>query len=189
MNRNATAIILIVLAIGIYFTFTQNIINQAQIEQAHNVQYTTAITNAENLISLRKQANDQFINIAPSDQARLSQMIPNGTNNIHLIVDLNNLAQKYNFSLSNIKADVVNATNNNNPSNQPVANQASAGTASLAQVKVTFSANASYGDFLNFLLAVESNLRIMDISKIDVKANDTGIYGFQVELRTYWLQS
>jgi len=186
MNRNTTAIILIVLAIGIYFTFTQGIIDQAKTELTTNDQYTTAIANAKTLISLRDKVNNQYINIAPSDLDRLNKMLPDSTNNIHLIVDLNNLAQQFNFSLSNLKADAGSPIN---PDGSSSASPAQSSGPSLSVVRVTFTANASYNDFLNFLSALESNLRVMDISKLTVKANDTNIFEFQVELRTYWLKS
>ncbi len=190
MNRNVTAIILVVLAIGIYFTFTQSIIDAAGIEQGINNQYLEAIKNSETLIQQREKANKDYNSISAQDRDRLNKMIPSATNNIHLIVDLNDLALNvHQFSLKNIKAEVIN-----NPSQQgaPVSSGGVPGliaSTSLAQVKITFAVNATYQQFMEFLRDVQSSLRILDVSRLSVKATDTGVYEFQVELRAYWLKS
>lgn len=193
MNRNLTAVILMILAIGIYFTFTQGMIDGAQAEQAINNQYSVALDHIKELIKVRDDVQVSYRNISSADLERLNKMLPSATNNIHLIVDLNEIATGlHNFELTNVKADVVNT---GTQSGGPVVIQGGPGTpnllasTSLAQVKVTFTAKTTLLQFTGFLTDVQNMLRITDVNHLNIKANDTGIYEFQVELRTYWLKS
>jgi Tfp pilus assembly protein PilO len=189
MNKNITALILIVLAIGIYFTFTQGVIDQARAIYAVNDEYTTAIANAKQLIAVRDQVRSDRNKISLTDQARLNRMLPSAVDNIHLIVDVSNLAQTLNVPLRNLKAELVD-------SNIKEAAPVGAGTSEenlitdlkLSTVRLTFEVTTSYGAFTNFMRSLETSLRIMDITRMNMKASDTGIYEFSVEINTYWLR-
>lgn len=189
MNRNITALILIVLAIGIYFTFTQSQIDTIQVEQATNAKYLEAITNAETLVAQRKKISEDYSNISPAEKDRLERIVPSSTNNIHLIVDLNELALTvHHIQLKDIKAEAINQPQTASLTVVSDASQATS-TAVLSQVKISFTAVASYQQFTNFMRDVQGSLRILDISHLTVKASDTGAYTFQVELKAYWLKS
>lgn len=195
MNRNVTAIILIVLGIGIYFTFTQGQIDLAQSAMTDNKQYTDAIENAKKVVTVREQVEKDMNKISSVDRDRLEKMIPSSVNNIHLIVDMDDLANVgHHFALTNVRAEIVGDTTASTGAPTPVPMQKSIGTplltsSSLSTVKITFSAKTTYTQFMDFLKDLETDLRIMDVSKLSVKASDTGVYEFQVELRTYWLKS
>lgn len=59
---------------------------------------------------------------------------------------------------------------------------------SYQTVTLSFEVSASYNQFLELLKAIESSLRILDITKISVTTNDTNIYDYKVEVKTYWLK-
>ncbi len=197
MNRNATATILIALAIGIYFTFTRGMISQAKTVQAVNAQYTSAIENADQLISVREKILKSYGEISTADKERLEKMIPDTVDNIRLIIDLTSVGVRHGLTLKGIKATA--ATSANRPS-APVTQAASARpgsmmnpsssipTPTLDSVSVSFEVTAPYLEFISFLQDLEANLRIMDISRLSITADDTGQYRFGVELKTYWLR-
>jgi hypothetical protein len=198
MNRNATATILIVLAIGIYFTFTRGLWNEVKAVQQVNNQYTTALTNAEQLIKVREQVLKSYNNLSQDNRVRLDKMIPNTVDNIRLIIDLNSVAVRHGFALSNIKAVTAASTERSaagtgsavSARSRTVQSTQVAGIANptLDTVSVTFGVTAPYLEFISFLQDLEANLRIMDISRLTVSADDTGLYNFQIELKTYWLR-
>jgi hypothetical protein len=193
MNRNGTAIILIVLAIGIYFTVTQSIFNQVKDVQKVNSQYLTAISNAEQLISVREKVLKAYNGLSQDDRDRLDKMIPNTVDNIRLIIDLNSVALSHGFALKNVKAvaaasktpaagtAIVRA-----PGTTPATGGIS--TPTLDTVTVTFGVETGYLEFISFLQDLEANLRIMDVSRLSMKAAEGGRYSFEVELKTYWLR-
>jgi Tfp pilus assembly protein PilO len=195
MNRNITATILIVLAIGLYMTVTRSQVAVVQGIRAQNLEYTTAISNAERLIKVRDRVLKDYNNIREEDRQRLDKMIPNTVDNIRLIIDMNSIGLKHGFSLRNIKANASKGEKTNVAVSSPAqrsttrsSNSSSIPTPTLDTVSVSFSVTATYQQFINFMRDLESNLRIMDLTKLTLTANDNGMYDFGVELRTYWLR-
>ena len=199
MNRNVTATILIILAIGIYFTVTEGMWTDTNSWQATNDQYTKAIGDATKLLALRDKANEQMKNISSTDQENLDKMLPNTVDNIRLIIDLNSVAMKHGFALKNIKAGVTGGANKVTSKTQkapvPVTGASSVANAAttipvptLDTVTVSFGVTAPYLQFRSFLQDLEADLRIIDLSHLSISANDSGTYDFNVEMKTYWLR-
>ena len=189
MNRNLTAFILIVLSGALYFTYTSGLWQQAQAVKAVNDQYSSAIDNAQKLISVRDQVLKDYNNISALDRDNLNKMLPNTVDNIRLIIDLNNVALKHGFSLKNITANTKDAAGNPSaPSMVQTAQTGGISIPTLDTVTVSFNVTAPYLQFISFMQDLEANLRIMDVSHLTVTANDTGTYDFSVQLTTYWLR-
>ena len=187
MNRNITAVILIILAIGVYITVTKDMVQKAQDIKAINTQYETALKNADTLIRTRDHVRDNYNQLSDADKTNLTKMIPPGVDNIRLIIDMNSIAFKHGFSLRNIKASAAPAATKSGftagtQSSSPIA------IPTLDTISVTFSVTASYQQFVSFLQDLESNLRIMDLTHLTVAAGEGSNYDFGVELKTYWLR-
>ncbi|MBP6858346.1 MAG: hypothetical protein KBC33_00755 [Candidatus Pacebacteria bacterium] len=199
MNRNVTATILIVLAIGIYVTFTRAKLAEVKAVRQVNDQYLAAIDNADKLVEVRKKVLDSYNAISDDDRERLDKMIPNTVDNIRLIIDLNGIANDRGLSLRNVKAVAASAAKQGSSggvTSQPaIAGGGAAAprsttipTPTLDTVAVSFSVTASYQQFIDLLRDLEGNLRIMDVSRLTVSAGQNGMYDFGVELKTYWLR-
>lgn len=198
MNRNITAIILIVLAIGIYATFTNGKLAEVNDVRAVNAQYISAIASADKLVKVRDSVLKDYNALAAEDRTRIDKMIPNTVDNIRLIIDLNSVALRHGFSLRNIRATA--STNSSKQASAPsvqIANTGTGGpngmnssipTPTLDIVSVSFSVTAPYQQFIDLLHDLEANLRIMDVTHLTVSSNATGSYDFGVELKTYWLR-
>ncbi len=198
MNRNITATILIVLAAGIYFTVTQNMLTEAKAVQKVNAQYSAAIDSADQLIKVRDQVLKNYNNLSIDDKDRLNKMLPNTVDNIRLIIDLNSVALKHGFSLRNIKAIASGAGQKggtasvSTPSVMPnsvMNGQNTIATPVLDTVTVSFSVSAPYLQFISFMQDLEADLRIMDLTHLTMSANDTGTYDYSVEFKTYWMRT
>jgi hypothetical protein len=196
MNRNITAIILIVLAIGTYMTFTRAKLAEVNEVRAVNDQYIAAIGNADQLIKVRDKVLKDYNALSDQDRVRLDKMLPDTVDNIRLIIDLNSVALRHGFSLRNISAS---ASNSNKPASNAQQSQdaprGSGGAGStiptpvLDTVKVSFSVTAPYQQFIDLMKDLEANLRIMDVTHLTVTAAQAGgAYDFGVELKTYWLR-
>ncbi len=186
MNRNITAVILIVLAAGIYLTVTQSMWNDAKEAKAVNDQYLSAIANAARLVSVRDKVLHDYNNVSQADRDRLDKMLPSTVDNIRLIIDLNNIAVQHGISLKGIRAT---AASSGGGASVAVTKDASGiGAPTLDTVDVAFSVTAPYQQFLSFMQDLESDLRIMDVKHLSVAAADNGSYGFNVTLKTYWLR-
>lgn len=187
MNRNLYATILIIMAIGLYFTVTKGVLAEADIVRASNDEYIAAIKNAKNLIEVRNKVLADYNKLAPEDREKLDKFVPKSVDNIRLIIDLNNIALRYGFALKGIQASVSSKNSNDNIPQSTNPNTVS--TPVLDTVTVSFGVTAPYQQFISFLQDLEASLRILDISSLSVTANDTGVYDWKVELKTYWLRN
>lgn len=199
MNKNVTPLILIVLAIGIYFTFTRVKIDELASVRVVNAQYKDAIKNSEELVKVRDSVLDDYNKISPQDRKRLDKLIPNNVDNVRLIIDIGGIANKHGLTIKNVRTSAGKDSAGSSGAGQ----QSSSGPSSNPQlpgefvsdssggyntVTFSFDTSASYQTFLLFLKDLEVSLRILEISKISLKANDTGIYDYGVELKTFWLK-
>lgn len=186
MNKNVTATILIVLAVGVYLTFTSSRWQEVKAIRAVNAEYIQAISNADELIKVRDQVLANYNAFSAEDRDRLNKIVPDTVDNIRLIIDLNNVASRRGVTLQNVKA----GTEGESPTTVVrVSDDASyIPTPILDTVDVSFNVSAPYTQFIAFMRDLESNLRIMDLKSLTISADDSGTYDFGVELTTYWLR-
>ncbi|MDE2188768.1 MAG: hypothetical protein KGJ35_03525 [Patescibacteria group bacterium] len=190
MNRNVTALILIVLAIGIYFTYTSGQIDNLHKIQAVNDQYSAAITNAKKLISLRDSVLNQYNSISDLDKSRLDKIVPDNIDNVRLIIDISGIAARHGLTASGITTSADSKPNSSNTANSTPGTRTGMSTsgAGLSTVSVSFSVSTTYDNFISFLQDLERSLRILDITSITLSASDNGVYTYGVTMNTYWLK-
>ena len=183
MNKNIIATILIVLAVGVYLTFTRAKIDEVNAVREINGQYSQAIRNADNLIKVRDQVLKDYNSLSAEDRGRLDKMVPNTTDNIRLVIDLNSIARLRGVVLKGVKASTAASGKTDSAQKIDIIP-----TPTLDTVNISFSVSAPYQQFIEFMRDIESNLRIMDLNHLTVAVSDTGTYDFGVRLSTYWLR-
>jgi Tfp pilus assembly protein PilO len=187
MNRNITALILIVLAIGVYFTYTSGQITVLKSIQADNNQYLSAINSAEKLIQLRDSVLNQYNAISDTDKARLDKLVPDNIDNVRLIIDISGIAGRHGLTAAGITTSAdTNAAKASIPT-QSTQNSV-AGSGNLSTVTVTFNVTTTYTNFIAFLQDLERSLRILDVNSITLSTSANGVYTYGVTLNTYWLK-
>ena len=204
MNKNATPIILLILALGIYFTFTRSKVETLKSIKNVNAGYQEAINNSEKLIKTRDSILKAFNEISENDRQRLEKMLPNNIDNVRLTLDVKSIGLGRGLLLKNVKTNAPNIntsivpTNNttSNTSNSIGSNSGSMGRTPMSvtlpsnfdTVTLSFNVTTDYKTFMELLNDLETSLRIIDISKITLTANDTNLYDYGVEIKTYWLK-
>ncbi|NDB59043.1 hypothetical protein EB001_11380 [bacterium] len=191
MNKNLTPLILIVLAVGIYFTFTRAKIDELQAIRQVNAQYEQALKNSEKLVKVRDTVRDNYNKISQDDQERLEKILPDNVDNVRLIIDVSGVAARHELVMKNVKTTtpkdasepVVDTAMGQGGMGAPAPSQSTYSTVTL-----NFSVSSNYQNFLNFLKDIEASLRIIEVSKITIKSSDTGIYDYNVEIKTFWLK-
>ena len=179
--RNVLPFTLIILAIGLFFTFTAGKIQQIKSIQAQNSAYLVAINNSQELISERDKVLAAYNGLNVTDRTNLDKIIPDNIDNVRRLIDIKNIASRHGINLQGLSTSADGATSKSTTA-------ASAGGGNkLNPVGVTLSFSASYPVFLSFLRDLESSLRILDITSMTVTANDTGIYSYSIGMNTYWL--
>ena len=181
MNKNATGLILIVLALGAYFTFTRVKLDEARAVDTINKQYQKALSNSEQLVKDRDKVLAAYNQISPAHQERLHKIIPDNVDNVRLIIDVNGVASRHGLAIKNVKTTT--------PKDLPDLTGTSAvNNDKYNTVTLNFDISADYQTFLTFLKDLEASLRILEISKISLKTTDTGIYEYGLEVKTFWLK-
>lgn len=138
-------------------------------------------------IELNKK-RDQLLsdkNKITTDQlTRLSKMLPDGVENVRLIIDIKNITNEYlkqDPASPKVVGGVDKKTNTGTaiigPNGKP-----------YGTVGVTFGVTTTYDKFIGFLEYLEDNLRLVDITDISFTPADNGNYSFSIGLQTYWLK-
>jgi len=181
MNKNATALILIVLALGIYFTFTASKIEEFKAVSVVNRQYADALSNSERLVKVRDEVLDSYNQITIEDQERLDKIIPDNVDNVRLMIDVIGVASRHGIAVKNIKTTTANTAT-------PGTVVSGSSGQTYDTVTLNFDVSTDYLKFIVFLRDLEASLRILEVSRITLKADNTGTYDYGVELKTYWLK-
>jgi hypothetical protein len=191
----------IVIAIGLFFgyinpTRTGSIAStKAQIDS-----YESALDAAERF----KQKESELIvaraNIPSDGLARLESFLPDGVDNVQVILDLNALAARSGIRLSDFEA-TQNTTEGGvgNTAGTPIATGAAApglggsdisltGSEPVESLDITLSATGSYASFRAFLEGIEQSLRLLDVINVTVTDSETGVYTYEMTIRLYWLR-
>jgi Tfp pilus assembly protein PilO len=181
-----TPIILIIISFGVFFAYVNpnyrgvdSTNPSVKVLQEEHDQYQRALDNSSNLRAKRNSLQDTAENFNPDDIKRLNELLPDNVDNIKLVIDIKNIAQKNRLVLKNIKLD-----------NDASADSKKIGTdtTKYGTVGVSFAVNSSYDNFQNFIRDLEKSLRLIDIVDLSVTSNDTGLYDFSVGIKTYWLK-
>ncbi len=187
MNRNITALILIVLSVGIYFTYTSGQIALLNSIQATNNQYQSAINNAKKLITLRDSVLNQYNAISDQDKARLDKIVPDNIDNIRLMIDISGIASRHGVTAANLTTSADSSASGASSAGAS-GSAASASSKGLSTVVVSFSVTTSYDNFIAFLQDIERSLRILDVTTLSLAPTANGNYTYGVTLDTYWLK-
>lgn len=181
-----TPIILILVSFAIFFGYvdpnyrgTDPTNRSVQSLQAEDAQYQEALNNSTKIRQQRDTLVERKNNFSAEQLARLQELLPDNVDNIKLVIDIKNIAQKHNLVLKNIKLDTAAGTD---------PKKLGGDNSKYGTVGLSFAVTSSYDKFQDFLADLEKSLRLVDITELSVNGNDTGLYEFSVSLKTYWLK-
>lgn len=177
----STSLALILLSIGLFYTFTSPQYADMKERRALAGEYQDVIENVAAIAETRDKLLVNYQAIPKIQIDRLAKVLPNNIDTVHLAVDLDSIASRYGISIKNVQVE-------NNPND----------TASLLvlpeygipyeKVTISFTFISNYENFMKLLTSLESSLRIMDIKSVTFRATDTGLYEHRLAVTTYWLK-
>lgn len=166
--------------------------------RAQIASYNDALAAAARFQQKEAQLTQQRAQIPADSLARLNDFLPDGVDNVQLILDLDALAARSGVTLSNFDTKGTNAgtgaTTPTNPASTPAATIPTLGTQTLNagsptdSLSLTFKATGTYQAFRSFLAGMENSLRPLDVTDLQVTQSDTGVYTYAVTVRIYWLR-
>lgn len=193
-------IVLIGIAVAVFFSFTGPIYNGISGLKSQSTSYNEALANSKALENERDKLTAKYNAIDPSNLIRIQKLLPENVDNIRLILEIEQIASPYGMVLKDVK---YNATDTDAANSIGMAVQG--GTVAKPVVKdygifdLEFSISGSYDNFIKFTRDLESNLRIVDISSISFSSEVTPgvggaaispeIYKYDFKIRTYWLKN
>lgn len=181
-------ILLLLISLGLFFgyinpTYTTKILPlQAEIKQYDSTLAAAADFNKKEA----ELATDR--SAIPADAIhRLGTYLPDGVDNVQLILDLNALAAKSGVQLSNfdIKGNILPTTADETKANATLPLES--GSKQIDSIDLSVKAVGTYSAFRTFLDGIEKSLRPMDLVQMNLTSTATGVYSYDMTFRIYWL--
>lgn len=174
--------ILIIISLGTFFVFTNPHYQSIKSYKDQIGQYDEALNNEMKLEQDRDALSTKYHNFPLDTQQRLMKLLPDNADNIRLIIDIQKIAVANGVNVISTAFDSSSAKSA--PSDQRVAQK------DYGVFDLEFSITGSYKNFLQFLKAIESNLRIIDIQSISFSSGDAkDTYTYDIKIKTYWLRA
>ncbi len=183
--RSFISIAMIVAAAGVFYFGIDPAYNSAdggiKVLRATVADYNTALDNSAELRKVRGALISKYNNLDKTNLDRLAKLLPDGVDNVRLILDINSMAAKYGMSIKNIKITQDNVIGTGAT---PASNQNPVGS-----IKLSFAVTTSYENYLQFLTDMEKSLRIVDVVGLSFVTNDKdNTVTYTTILQTYWLK-
>ena len=172
-------IIFILAAIGLFFFYTNPQYQKLKVDLSDQSKIVEANNKAAELRALRQKLTEDRNKISQQDIDKLTKMIPDGVENVGLIIDIDNIASKYGMRIRNTKI---------NDSSAKTAAVSGPDAKKYGTIGLSFSISSRYEDFVAFLRDLESSQRLVDVTNLSFSSNKEGRYEFNVTLQTYWLK-
>lgn len=179
-------IILILLAIGIFFVFIDPEYTKVKELSRERVENEKTLTLAKQLQDKREVLQSSFNNISAAEKDQLSKLLPDTVDNVRLVLDINNIAETYGVVIRNISVEAEQANNDLVDAQVISADN----TDNIGVITLGFSMVATYDVFIQFMKDLEEALRIVDIKSLSVQKSslEGNFLNFTITLDTYWLR-
>jgi hypothetical protein len=192
MNSRITPTVALIIALALTIAYTRPTwMGSVSDLRARIDSYDAALTAAERFTLKEAELTRARAAIAPESLARLDAFLPDGVDNVQLILDLDALGARSGVTLANfdIKREDEGATEGGLPGSPITTSQAVlAASTPVESVELTMTATGSYAAFRRFLAGMEQSLRPMDVVSLAVDQSETGVYTYDMTVRIYWLR-
>jgi hypothetical protein len=178
--KTNTAIVLLLLSVGLFYTFTNDQYKQVKAISVTSSEYKDALNNTSQIETLRDNLLTIYNNISPLDIERLNKALPDNIDTVRLALDLDSIASRHGLAIKSLQAVT-----------RPVGNGEFAVMSdgnSYEKVVVTFNFVSNYTNFIGLITDLEQNLRVMNIKSVSFDTIDSGLYEHEVSIETYWLK-
>ncbi len=145
------------------------------------------LINARKLQSLRDELLAKRKKLSNRDIKKLEKLIPESADNVKLIIEFENIADKYGLVIqtaSTKKGDGIMSKKGGSKTSQNFDIE----TRDYGVISLDFDITGGYSEFISFLSDIESNIRVTDLRNLSINPDEKGLYTFTVTIETYWLK-
>lgn len=185
MTQRILPIVVLLIAIGIFFgyvhpTYTGKVASLRADIHGYDAALVAADAYSKKEAELLQKRNE----IPAEGLARLEAFLPDGVDNVQLILDLNSLASRSGLTLADF--DIVEHADENNQQGDHVT---LVSDDMIDSLDLSVSAVGSYDAFKKFLQGAELSLRPLDVVELNIETADNSLYRYDIKFRIYWLKS
>ncbi len=199
MFRYFTSFILIGITIGVFFLFSDPLYKSIKDLKVQQATYDEALNNSKALENERDKLTAKYSTISPENLDKIKKFLPDGVDNIRLILEIEKIAAPYGMTLKDIQYNAAQKEEKEGAStisNEVNGRDQAAAANHFGSWDLGFSTTGTYSNFLNFMRDLESNLRIVDISAIQFSSASSSsgtslseVYRYTFSIKTYWLKN
>lgn len=177
--RNKSAIILIMLAVGLFYSFTN--VEYKKVKELHALagEYQDVLSNTANIVSLRDSLLVAFEEFPAEEKTRVEKVLPDNIDAVKLALELDTMASKYGIAIKDVSVD----TKMDNEPKLILPEH----SAPYNKALVSFSFVSNYQNFKHFLADLERSLRIMEVKSLAFGSSETELSLHNLTVETYWL--
>jgi len=180
--RTILSIILILSAVGGTIAYIVPTYREAQAIGIEKAEYSELLANARQLSERRDTLLGIYNTMDRQDLERLEKMLPANPDNVKLILEIDALANRFGLTLQNVSIQ-ESQEESRNTRTQVRTNE------DIGTLGIQFTTTGSYTGYVQFVNAIEQNLRIMNIQKVSfVAPEDRSNYQYQTTVETYWIR-
>jgi len=140
MMKYVMPVVLIGIAITVFFLFTDSLYNDIGTLGTEISSYNDALNNATTLENERDKLTTKYNAINPDDITKLQKLLPENVDNIRLILEIEQIASPYNMVLTDVK---YNATENKTTAATPTPTAQGSGSADCPRAGITWRFGAT----------------------------------------------
>lgn len=192
MTRTIIAIVGVVLSGAIFILYTKPTYDGVKVVQAQIAEQNQALDKSNELQKRKQELLTKRNALNPADIDRLHKLLPDHVDNVRLLLDLDNLANRHGLTLQNV---VLSNPDNKNVS-QTALGVIGADKQAYDSLTFKFTTHGTYASYITFMEDLERSLRIVDLVSLamDEDSNTSlgvlpePVYKFEMTIRTYWLK-
>lgn len=182
MTSRILPVVFILIALGVFFTYTHPTYTGDIATLQGDIRGLDAALAAARQFDEKRQAlNTEREAIAPENLERINAFLPDGVDNVQLILDLDSVAQRSGIELANF--DVAEEGSKNSTNTSEVVSDRP-----YESLELSVTGIGTYEAFQKFLDAIEWSLRPLDLISLSVDNSQTGVYSYDMTFRIYWLR-
>ncbi len=192
MITKLSPVLFILVAVAVFFGYINPTVTGAIADTSAQIkQYDAALSAAQRFEQKQAQLTTELQSLPQDGIARLEAFLPDGVDNVQLILDLDAVAARSGIRLSNFVTTDIKAAQ--------AASVDANGTPTLAldngqtydSLDLSMTGIGSYMQFRTFLEAVETSLRPLDLVEFHLSDAGGGLdggYKYDMTFRLYWLR-
>lgn len=188
MKKIILPVLFIGVSIGIFFGFIDPHYQQVKELRSEVAEYDEVLQKSKKLLELRDKLLSKYNTFSDEELNNIEHIVPNNVDNVKLILEINNIAAKNGLLVKNISISSRKEEGGESEGVQQSGPNVSESSKNYNSIDLSFSVDASYSSFKDFMKDLEQSLRLIDIRKISFSASEKQSRNYEVGIRTYWLK-